>query len=510
MSFVDTSNYLQSNNHGEIDASLVKMRATSGLLILSVRRILAQVILTVGNIILARLLFPEIIGSFTVLNFYITFFCVISDVGLGQAIVQAKKQPTLADLRSVFTVHIFLSLFSFIILYLAAPFLVFIYGSQLQDSSVFFMRFLSISLFFINLRKVSSFILERELRFVELSIAEVIELFCIQFLTIFLAIKGFGLQSYIYGTVLGRFIGMVLFYLLSPWPVGISLTFKPIQRFLKFGLSFQLNTLIGFINGALAPLYIGLYPGPGGYSGVEAVGYISWAGGIALTTQAMSEVVQRIVFPTVSRFQDNLETMRSVVRRSIFLTCFLSFPLIGVFVGLAVPFTVIVYTSKWLPGVWALVVLLLHSALTILWTVITPVFFGLGLSRQVRNINIVWTGLQWILTIPLVMKYGFVGFAWAQLVSSVIIIYPLGYISKKIGISIKKEIFPYLALASFSGLFVYSYHRILGVGSLWELMNLAIVGLFVYLGLAYVLLKKHLIEHLQKAQAIVFTNLRRK
>src|SRR4030042_2265912 len=158
----------------EIDATLIKHRATSGVFILSVRRVLAQIVLTVGNILLARILFPEIIGSVTILNFYITFFSVVSDIGLGQALVQEKRKPTLIDLRTVFTTHMLLSLASFIVLYCVSPYLVAIYGGQLEPSNVFYLRFLAISLFFLNFRKVSAFLLERDLRFVELSVAEVV------------------------------------------------------------------------------------------------------------------------------------------------------------------------------------------------------------------------------------------------------------------------------------------------------------------------------------------------
>ncbi len=483
---------------------LVKKRAVSGVFVLGLRRIVFQLILTGGNIVLARLFFPEIIGQFTIISFIVTFFSVSTDLGLGQALVQKSSRPTLTELRTVFTVHLLLGIFSFSAAYLSAPFIAAFYHEQLGDQGAFLIRFMAVSLLFYGLRRVSSFILERELRFMRFSIGEILEIVTIQGMTIFFALSGYGLESFVFGAVIGRIVGFIAFFLLSPWSIGFSFSVKRLRRLLEFGVPMQINILIGLVNGALAPLFIGKFPGPGGYSGTEAVGLISWAGGLALASQAVSELVQRIIFPAVSRLQEEPRLLAPIIERGLLLASFLSFPMMALIAGLARPITYLIYSDKWLPGLLVLYLLLVHSAVMVLWTVLMPVFLGLGMSKYVRDINLYWSLGQWFVIVPLVSLIGFVGFAWGQLLTSVILIIPIRRLKRRIPLSLSKYILPYIIISIASGLLVNGLHRLVPVENIYQLFFYAFIGGVSYLVLVFAFRRREVFENVLKVKTFTF------
>ena len=150
-----------------------------------------------------------------------------------------------------------------------------------------------------HLSIISLSFLQRKLEYVKYTIGEVIDVVITQTATILLALKGFGVGSFVIGSLFGRIINFFIFFYLSPWPIGISFSLKKLKPFLPFGLNFQAINLIGAINGATVPLFVGTV------SGTRAVGLINWASGIRQAGLAPFEMIQRIIFPAASRLQDS-------------------------------------------------------------------------------------------------------------------------------------------------------------------------------------------------------------
>ena len=68
----------------------IREKVASGIVILGVRRALVQVIVTSSNIVLARLLAPEIFGAFAIISFLVSILGLLTSFGLGPALIQKK------------------------------------------------------------------------------------------------------------------------------------------------------------------------------------------------------------------------------------------------------------------------------------------------------------------------------------------------------------------------------------------------------------------------------------
>lgn len=475
----------------------IKKRMVSGFFILGVRRVIFQVILTVGNIALARILVPEIFGLFIIVSFLVTTAAQLSSFGLIQALIQKKEAPTKIELRVMFSVLLATSLLFALLIYLLAPYANHLYRGILGETGIFWLRLFSLNLVLINIAAISIALLERNLEYKKLTIGELIAPFLTQASIIIFALKGFGVGSFVLGTLVGSFASFIIFLIFSPWPVGVNFSFSKLKPFLPFGLNYQANMITSSINNAIIPGFVGIASGAG------AVGFLNWASGIKEVGLAPTELFGRLAFPACSRAQGRTELLKSLIEKMIKFSCLLGFPLIAAIFALAPSITYIVYTSKWLPGLTALYLSLAQSIFLVLMLILIPVLLALGEAKTVRNISIFWTILQWVLTVPLVLIWGYNGAALAGLLVLFTIFIPLHYVRKKVEINLWPNVLPYLIYSLLCGLMMFRLTKIFTVVSIWQILFIGFAGGLFYLGIVWFFKKKEIINDFVRLKELI-------
>lgn len=182
-----------------------------------------------------------------------------------------------------------------------------------------------------------------------------------------------------------------------------------LNRFLSFGVPFQVSAVYGTMSGAVAPVVVG------GMLGVNALGLVNWAGGVAGLPRIISEIISRILLPLGARSQNDPEILKKTIERAMHLSSVISFPLIALVFVLAKPITYIVFTDKWLPGLGALYVFSIYGVFAILQDILVHALWAIGYSKKVRDITVLSVVLQWIFSFVLVSKLGLIGFSIAWL-----------------------------------------------------------------------------------------------
>jgi len=459
---------------GNLTDKTIKKRVASGIFVSGVRKVLFQSILTFSNIILARILAPDIFGIFAIISFMILTTGILVNFGLGPALIQKKGNIKPNQLRAIFTVLFLASLVFVVLIYFLAPFANLLYKEGLGRTGIFWLRLFSISLVLNHTTGISSSLLERKLEYKKLTIGEILTLFITQSLVIFFAIKGLGIGSFVLGNLIGGFLSFFIFFYLYPWPIGFRFSLKDLKPFLPFGLNYQANRIIGAINGAVVPGFVGAVSGP------TAVGLINWAGGIRQAGLAPFEVIEKLLFPVASRAQEKKKFLKWLIEKMIKFSSMLSFPLLAAIFALAPSIVSIVYTSKWLAGLTALYLSLIQGVFILLGVVLTDVLFALGKAKTVRNISLFWAILQWVLTVPLVLLWNFNGVVLAGVIVSSTFFIPLREVRKYIEIDIWPNVLPYLAYSVFTGVYMFLLARLIGIFSIWHLILIGVLGASFY------------------------------
>ena len=468
----------------------LKKRAVSGVFLLGIRRIVFQLILTGGNIILARLLFPAVFGSFAIIQGIINIFLVFSSLSMGMALVQKKKEPKEFEIRTAFTATFIMTVFIVGLIYVFSPAIASLYRFQLGEKGILCLRLLAASIILLSVREISSALLERKMNYSKIIVAEIFEVIILQCVTILLALKGFGVFSFIWGVLFSRIGGSIIFWLFSPWPMGFSLSWPAIRDLSRFGWNAQLLNIINMLEGALVPLFVGIV------AGSSAVGLMNFAGGLAAFPLIISEVISRVVFPLGARFQEDTQRLTKIIEKSIRLIGLGTYPAVALVAALAKPITYLIYTDRWEAGIPAVWIFSLQSVFNLFSLIPNQALLSLGEAKTVRNINLFWMFLQWTLAVPLVIRFGFIGMALAGAIAAMTFFIPIIKLKKKVTIRLWCNIWPYLLFSLISGGVVFAVNRYYPARSAAAIMSYMLTGGIVYFGLTWLGKRKVMVDDL--------------
>jgi O-antigen/teichoic acid export membrane protein len=316
-----------------------------------------------------------------------------------------------------------------------------------------------------------------------------------------LAISGFGVWSLTGALLLRTFLGAMILGLISPWRISLKINKDSLKELLKFGLPYQANSLLALLKDNLTPTVIAFFYGP------AAVGFVSLAQNIAAKPMEVTNVVNRVVFPTFAKIQDDRVRVGAWLEKGVRLMAYVYLPLVFGLLVSAGPILRLVYAAKsdkWLPALPALYPFLLGAIPVVFTTTATNVLFSLGKSKTVLRLMIIYTVLTWVVGIPLIIRLGFEGIAWAGVVvglSSVILV-------KK---SLKKNNVPFSLVGAIKVPFLAS--AIMAIVIWWPMMNLVnrlltlgfwvVIGALVYAGCLFLILRGRIKGELALARGLI-------
>jgi PST family polysaccharide transporter len=482
---------------------------------LAAKRILSQLLLTGANLILVRLLFPSDFGAFAIIMFIVTLSWVFADLGLGRALVQRREEPTPVLLRSVWWTQVGLGILVALALSFLAPIILSYYKGQLPMREVVgWLRWLAVSQILVNMTIVSAALLERRLAYGRVLVGEILGLLATQALTLVLAYGGFGVGSFVFGVIVGRVVSLISFFLLSPWSWGVGWEWGRLKELLSFGLPFQMSGWIGMLNGAVVPVFVGRFPGPGTWSGPEAVGFVTWASGVAAISAAVAGIIEQVLFPLMSRLQGDPALAGRFFRRSLRVVSVATLGSVSLLLALAPEVTRIIYTARWLPGLPSLMLATFQVALVVPSGLAISTLLAFGEAKFYRNIQAFWAVGQWLLAVPLVIYLGFWGVNLAGVLVSATGFVAYLRLRRYFDPSVLKIIKMPLLAAVLTGLVTFSLAHLFSIKNITHLFLAATLGGAFYLFLIYLFMRQDLRQEFKVvkefSQRFFFQNARKK
>jgi len=391
----------------------LKQKSLKGMGSLIKRQVIVKLIYVVANIILARLFAPEVFGIYAIVSFVVQFFATFGDVGIGAALIQKKSQLSTEELSTIFWLQQLLVCVVVGIALLFASLVLRVYPS-LPPVSVWLIRAMAISLMFTSLKTIPAILMERKLDFNRIASVDIVESLVFYVSVIVFALAGFKVWSFIIAALVKSFLGMVMMYFLSSWRPKLQFRFGAVESLVRFGLPYQCNSILGFIKDAVTPLFVGAY------AGAVAVGFVNFSKNLAFAPLMLSETFNRVAFPSFSKIQDNRELLAKTIERSIRSLTLIMFPIVALMVAFGPEIIHVVFTDKWLPGLWAYY---FYCTSPLLIGVLLPMYsaiLAIGKSKIILKMMVVLLILEWGLGVPFVLKFGFNGIAFSQPIIAVL------------------------------------------------------------------------------------------
>jgi len=394
----------------EINIEAIKKKSVTGILALTSRTFILQLIAFGATFLLTIYLTPSVFGIFFVVSAVISFLSYFSDIGLAAALIQKKEELTDDDLTTTFTIQQLLVLPIALIAYLLASRVASFYGLDREGAVLF--QALVISFFFSSLKTIPSVLLERSLKFHILVIPQIAETLGFYIVAVVLAWRGYGVTSFTYAVLTRAIIGLILMYIVSPWKIRFGIGKTVAKRLLKFGIPFQLNSFLALLKDDLMTIFLGkILP-------FAEVGYIGWAKKWAeVPLRLIMDSVIRVTFPAFARLQHSKEILGKAIEKTIFGLAITILPLsVGLLFFIDPLVKLIPKYSKWEPALFSFSFFVLASILAAFSTPLTNALNAVGKIKITLMLMVSWTIATWVLTVTLVHFIGFNGVAVALLI----------------------------------------------------------------------------------------------
>ncbi len=412
----------------------VARKSVKGIFALVSRTFFIQAFNTLTFFILAAYLLPSTYGVFVVVTSIIVFLNYFQDIGLAASLIQKKEEPTQKEFQLAFTTQQLLVLSIIIPMLFLSQTITSFY--HLNQQAFFLLIALIISFFLSSLRTIPTVIMERRLDFNKLVMPQIGETIVYNIALIICAVNGYEITSFTIAILLRSFVGLIITYYVQPWKIGLNFHFRELKSLIKFGIPFQLNSILAFIKDDFLLIYLGkILP-------FGEVGYIGFSQKTAyMPLRLVMDNVIKITFPSYSRLQHDKTALKIAIEKSLFLIALVIFPTIVVVI-LLLPYFIhfISRYNKWEVAIVSLIFFSLSTILSSLSTPLTNFLNAIGKVKITLYLMAFWTISTWVITILFIKSFGFVGVSIAAFVISLTSIFVIIISKTYVGFSITKPI----------------------------------------------------------------------
>jgi O-antigen/teichoic acid export membrane protein len=256
--------------------------------------------------------------------------------------------------------------------------------------------------------------LERKLDFNKLVIPQIVETIGFYGVSVLLAWLGFGIMSFSYAVLVRAVVGLVVLYMIAPWKMRIGFSRSVAKKLLRFGIPFQMNSLLALAKDDLMTIFLGRV------LSFSEIGYIGWAKKWAeVPLRLIMDSVIRVTFPTFSRLQHDKSFLGKAIEKTLFGLAFSIIPIsIGLLFFIEPAVSLIPKYAKWYPALLSFYLFILTSLVASFSTPLTNALNAVGKIKITLFLMVFWTIATWVLTLLFIPLFGFTGVALAQAVLS--------------------------------------------------------------------------------------------
>ena len=397
------------------------------------------------GLILVRILEPRDYGLIGMVFIFFGFANSLIDSGFSRALIQNQKADD-SDYSTALITNVAIAIILYLLFFLIAPLIGDFFNEQ---ELVLLIRILGLSLVLHSFNIVHLSLLAKTLNFKKYAYLNLFNYVVSGIASVICAYMGFGVWSLVIYNILPSITGGIILWATSDWRFRLQFSYIKFKELISFGYSL---TLINLINTAIGELYNSFI---GKIYKADTLGYFSRARMTQqLVSGVFSDVMVKVIFPVVSRIQNETDLIIAALRKVMFMTGFLNFPIVIFLIFNAKQVFIILFTEKWLESVWMFQIMAFEGLMTPIIFVTSNILISKGLTKEYTKYEVYKRIIQ-IIAILLtfrdlkIMLYGIV-------VLSVIYSFFSMYIcSKHLEFKVKdflRTIFPYFLMIAFQSL----------------------------------------------------------
>ena len=369
----------------------------------------AQVITFIVSIVLARLLVPEMYGTIALVMVFINVLQVFIDSGLGNALIQ-KKNADETDFSTVFYFNMFICICLYVGMYIAAPFIAQFYSNQSMTKII---RVIGIILIISGVKNVQQAYVSRNMLFKKFFFSTLGGTIFSAVIGVFLAYTGAGVWALVAQHVSNVLIDTIILWITVKWRPKLIFSFERFKVLFSFGWKLLISGLIDTFYNNLRDLIIGKK-----YNASSLAYYTNGQKIPGLVVGNINTAIGSVLFPTLSKEQDDKENLKQHVRRAIQVSSYVIWPVMLGIAACSKSLITVLLTEKWAPTVPFLQIACIVCGFLPIHTTNLQVINAIGRSDIFLKLEIIKKAIG--LGVLLVsMKYGVMAIALSAILTEI-------------------------------------------------------------------------------------------
>lgn len=320
------------------DPNVLRERTITGVGWTAVAQTGRQVSQFVVSVILARLLTPEDFGLVAMIVVFTGFATLFGEMGFSAALVQRQK-PEERHYSSIFWLSLLAGLVLAGVVVAVAPAVAKFYDeARLTSLTVLLALNFPIS----SLSLVQRAVLMRAMAFRRLTLVDVVAVASGGALAIALAKMGYGVWSLVWQMLAVSSITAAVLWWVAGWRPALLFDRSGVADLLPFSSNLLGSNIFTYWARNSDNMLVGRFIGSEGL-GIYARGYST----MLLPLSQITSVLTRVMFPALSRIQDDKPRVKRIYLRAVAMIALVTFPMMMGLLVVADHFVGAIYGPRW-------------------------------------------------------------------------------------------------------------------------------------------------------------------
>lgn len=395
-----------------MDNSSLKQSTVNGVIWSAVEKFSSLAIQMICTLIIAQFLTPKDFGTVGMLTIFIAIAQCLVDSGFRTALIR-KTDANALDYSSVFIFNILLSAILYCMLFFCSPFIALFYNlPELEKIAKIAFVVIPINAFGI----IQGTILTKNLQFKTITRVSLYSSFISGIVGILLAFHFKSLWALVIQHVLFNLLQTCFLWLLTKWRPILDFSLASIKSMLSFSFNMMLSSLIGTIFSNLYGLVIGKLYTPadlGNYSQAQKLQ--------SLPSTSITEVIQRVSYPVLSKFQNDDVTLRNAYKRMIGVSFLIVSYVMFFLMGVATPLFDLLFNEEWTQAGRFFSIMCLNGVFYPLHSININILTVKGKSKEYLFLEIARRCI-FVLVVAISANFSIEIFVWGMVCYSIIVL----------------------------------------------------------------------------------------
>ena len=316
----------------------LKSKSISGFFWRFSERLASHLVMSLVTIVLARLLMPDDYGVVALAMVFVNVANVFITNGLNTSLIQ-KKEVDEFDFSTIFYATLLLSLGLYLLLFLLSPLVAEIYDN---DKVCNVLRVLGLFIPLSSFNSIQQAKVTRNLDFRKIFVATLCGSILSGCLGVGLALIGFGVWALVGQQLSNIFFNTITLSFIIRWKPKPIFSIDRFKNMFGFGTNLMFASFIGSLFNQLRNFIVGLK-----YTPSDLAYFTTGDMFPILISNNVDVAINSVLFPAISKIQDNMEDVRKAMRRSMMTSSFIVVPALLTLAVVADKLVLVLLTEKW-------------------------------------------------------------------------------------------------------------------------------------------------------------------